>query len=141
VYNNLEYPTSEHLFQALKFVDTNPELAETIRTLPAPREAFQAARDNWGDARNDWPEVRVQMMEKALRAKFDQYPDLREALLETGQAQLIEDSPVDSFWGWGSEQKGVNALGKLLMVLRAQYRVEDALKELDTAKQLLDDIA
>jgi len=35
-------------------------------------------------------------------------------LLNTGEAELIEDSPVDNYWGIGSDDKWLNNLGKLL---------------------------
>lgn len=60
-------------------------------------------------------------MRKALRAKFDQNEEMRKRLIETGTAKLVEDSPVDRFWG-GAIEGSINMLGKLLMELRESYK-------------------
>ena len=48
-----------------------------------------------------------------------------EHLLETDNAILIEDSKTDSFWGIGKLGRGKNMLGKLLIKVRAFYKIED----------------
>ena len=64
-------------------------------------------------------------MRAVLRAKFTQHPDLRELLLSTGDARLVETATVDNevnrLWG---EVNGVgrNMLGVLLMEVRAELR-------------------
>jgi ribA/ribD-fused uncharacterized protein len=57
-------------------------------------------------------------MDRVLELKFDQHPDLALLLVSTGHSELIEDSPVDSFWGVGKDRQGRNELGKALMRLR-----------------------
>ena len=47
----------------------------------------------------EWHEVRkLLVMRVALRAKFDQHPDLAERLIATGDKHLVEDSPSDAYW-------------------------------------------
>ena len=43
---------------------------------------------------------------------------LRKKLLQTEDYLIVEDSPKDSFWGWGPNRDGENQLGKLWMKLR-----------------------
>ena len=57
-------------------------------------------------------------MREALRAKFTQHAALRELLLATGDALLVEHTKNDAYWGDGGDGTGLNRLGKLLMVLR-----------------------
>jgi predicted NAD-dependent protein-ADP-ribosyltransferase YbiA (DUF1768 family) len=38
-------------------------------------------------------------MKKALQAKFTQDQTLKTLLLETGDSEIIEASPRDSYWG------------------------------------------
>jgi len=59
------------------------------------------------------------MMDEALYHKFTQHSDLQAELLGTGDAELIEDSDKDAFWGVGPDGKGRNELGKCLERLRA----------------------
>ncbi len=84
------------VFQALKFTDTNPGLAERIRMLPTARMAQQEAKKQIRHRRVDWLEVNVAMMEKVLEMKFRQHRHLRNLLRSTGSRELIEDSPVCS---------------------------------------------
>ena len=62
-------------------------------------------------------------MRQVLRAKFTQHSDLRDLLLSTGTARLIEtgkaDNAVNRLWG---EVNGVgkNMLGQLLMEVRGE---------------------
>lgn len=119
-YDGRIYPTAEHLFQALKFVPTNPDLAEQIRTQPSARAARTEAGFHRAQQRADWFEVNIEVMDMVLHAKFIQHDDLRQKLLGTGNRELIEDSPDDVFWGIGRSGEGRNELGKALMRLRAR---------------------
>ena len=112
------WPTSEHYFQAQKFVGT--PYVEVVRKLKAPREAFQMSRDpkvsRW--RRSDWESVKDDIMLKALLCKFTQYKKLQNKLLETGSKRLIEHTFNDSYWGDGGDGSGGNKLGQLLMQVR-----------------------
>jgi len=59
-------------------------------------------------------------MDETLFHKFTQHPDLQAELLGTGDAELIEDSDKDAFWGVGADGQGRNELGKCLERLRAK---------------------
>ena len=66
--------------------------------------------------------VKLDVMYKALLAKFSQNLGLKELLKGTGERKLIEHSFYDSFWGDGGDNTGQNYLGKLLMQLRGELR-------------------
>ena len=116
------WPTTEHYFQAQKFVGTPYE--EQIRHLPRPRQAFDFTRDpkvsRW--RRNDWESIKEDVMYKALLAKFTQHSYLRKLLLGTEERKLVEHSPYDSYWGDGGDGTGKNRLGELLMRLRRKLQ-------------------
>ncbi|KIK92350.1 hypothetical protein PAXRUDRAFT_830033 [Paxillus rubicundulus Ve08.2h10] len=119
LYKGKRYPTSEHLFQAFKFLDAHPQIAERIRTCgDKPMQAFDKAHKYQRNVRSDWAQVHIQKMEIALELKFTQHTDLKQKLLDTGDAELVEDSPRDWFWGVGADGTGSNELGKALMRLR-----------------------
>ncbi|KAJ8088532.1 hypothetical protein PM082_022605 [Marasmius tenuissimus] len=61
-------------------------------------------------------------MRIAVELKFTQHSDLKHELLSTGNAELIEDSDKDAFWGIGADGRGRNELGKALEWLRARFR-------------------
>ena len=118
------WPTTEHYFQAQKFVGT--PYVGVIRKLTSAREAFQLARDpkvsRW--RRSDWDGVKDDVMLKALRLKFMQHDKLQRKLLETGDKTLIEHTTNDSYWGDGGDGSGRNMLGKLLMQVRGDLRAK-----------------
>ncbi|KAJ7045058.1 hypothetical protein C8F04DRAFT_940868 [Mycena alexandri] len=122
-YKGKRYPTSEHLFQAFKFMDTRPDIAEKIREISEfPRDAFKEARTQQAYVRSDWKDVNIAMMDIAVEHKFAQHDDLKEELLMTGDAELVEDSAEDAFWGIGNRGSGRNELGKALERLRTKIR-------------------
>lgn len=116
------WPTSEHFFQAQKFAD--PKAQEEIRKARTPMIAARLGRDRKKRLRNDWESVKVSVMREAVEAKFRQHDDLRELLLGTGDAKLVEHTENDSYWGDGGDGSGKNMLGRVLMDVRAMLREE-----------------
>lgn len=116
------WPTSEHYFQAQKFAGEPDE--EEVRRAKRPMDAANMGRDRKRPLRRDWESVKEQVMLDALRAKFTQHDDLKEILLGTGSAKLVEHTANDSYWGDGGDGSGKNRLGHLLMRLREELAGE-----------------
>jgi len=112
------WPTSEHYFQAQKFVGTAHE--EEIRRVKSPMIAARMGRDRKRPLRHDWESVKDEIMVEAVRAKFTQHEELRKILLATGDAEIIEHTGKDSYWGDGGAGSGRNMLGKTLMLVREE---------------------
>jgi len=112
------YKTNEHYYQSQKTIDV--EVSSWIASAPSPFLAMRAGRSLriGKEFRSDWENIKVEVMLKGLRAKFQQHPELAQKLLATGNAVLHEDSPTDMFWG----KKGRDLLGKLLMQVREELR-------------------
>jgi len=73
--------------------------------------------------RSDWDEVKVDLMRFFVYQKFMKHTELREKLIATGDAELIEGNQWgDIFWGV-CKGNGQNWLGKLLMEIRTALRV------------------
>lgn len=117
------WPTSEHAYQASHFFETAPELAEKIAQARSAHDAFKLAKANADKAPENWEEVKLGIMEEIVRAKLSQHYYIQQKLLQTGDVPIVEDSPKDSFWGWGVDRQGRNELGKLWMKLRDELRV------------------
>mmetsp|Transcript_3402 Transcript_3402/g.6083 ORF Transcript_3402/g.6083 Transcript_3402/m.6083 type:complete len:182 (-) Transcript_3402:10-555(-) len=118
-----EYPSSEHYFHAQKFVNA-PDWQEAVRKETDPLAAKRLGRS--GPLRQDWEEVKEEVMEEAVFLKFSQHRLLRRQLLETHPRELVEHAP-DSCWGDGMDGSGRNLLGKVLM--RVRQRLRDAESE------------
>lgn len=114
------WPTSEHYFQAQKFEDLKTQAA--VGNAKTPKIAANIGRDRKNPLRRDWESVKVQVMTDVVRAKFTQHEDLRETLLSTGDAKLVEHTVNDSYWGDGGDGSGKNMLGIVLMRVREELR-------------------
>lgn len=114
------WPTSEHYFQAQKFLEAG--LREEIRRAATPMLAAQMGRDRRKPLRRDWESVKDEVMLVAVRAKFSQHAELTALLLSTGAAQLVEHTQNDSYWGDGGDGRGRNRLGQILMQVREELR-------------------
>lgn len=115
-----EWGTSEHYFQAQKFVTTDPDYAKRIRMASSPMIAANLGRSRKVPLRGDWESVKDDVMRKAVKAKFSAHPKLQELLLATGDEEIFENTAKDTYWGCGSDGTGKNMLGKILMELRAE---------------------
>jgi ribA/ribD-fused uncharacterized protein len=116
------WPTTEHYFQAQKFAGTEHE--ELVRLAKSPMVAARMGRSRERPLRQDWETAKEDIMREALLEKFTQHPALRSLLLSTGDAELIEHTTNDRYWGDGGNGKGENRLGQLLMELREQLQTE-----------------
>lgn len=116
--DDLTFNSVEAAFQALKSTDV--DVRRQFVDL-SPSEAKRLGRRI--DLRDDWDDVKVDVMEALLRQKFsDKNPELKEKLLSTGDDDLVEGNWWnDRFWGV-CRGVGENNLGKLLMKIREELR-------------------
>jgi ribA/ribD-fused uncharacterized protein len=121
------WPTSEHYFQAHKFVGT-PYMDE-IRQASTPEGAASMGRSRAYPLRPDWEDVKDQVMLRGVLRKFETHVDIRDILLATGELEIVENAPADYYWGCGTDGSGQNKLGQTLMVVRALLRSRVDLKD------------
>lgn len=130
VWKNSWFPTTEHAYHWEKFPNSR-SLQSDIRTSISAHEAFKLAERNKEYVRADWSEVRPLIMRQILWAKVQQHEYVKRKLLATGDRDLIEDSWRDSYWGWGPDRQGKNALGALWMDIRNELRTQSTSKGVD----------
>jgi ribA/ribD-fused uncharacterized protein len=118
----VEWPSVEHYFQAMKFVDD--VYREKIRQAPHPQTARKLGRRRLKKIRSDWSQVKDVIMTRAVYIRCRTYPNLAEQLLATGDRQLVENSQYDYYWGCGRDRRGNNAYGKVLMSVRSKLLEE-----------------
>lgn len=135
IYDGITYHHSEGAFQASKESDRHIRegFAKMIITPNQAKHAGRGKRFMMPDGsyakitlREDWEKVKNSVMYEIVRAKFEQDPDLKERLLATGDAVLIEGNNWhDNYWGDCRCSRcigtiGFNQLGKTLMRVRAE---------------------
>lgn len=119
------WPTVEHYYQGQKFVGSpDAPIIPLIFAAATPEQAAALGRCPSRCLRPDWELVKTQVMRVGVLQKFITHPDIREILLITGDEMLIENSPTDYFWGCGANHTGENHLGKILMSVRAEIRLQ-----------------
>jgi ribA/ribD-fused uncharacterized protein len=85
------------------------------------------------DDKDKWLTSSNEVMARGLSAKFDQNPSLHDFLVATGDTELVEASPHDTYWGIGlsirsplitdkASWKGKNKLGNLMVHLRDSWK-------------------
>lgn len=114
------FPTCEHAYQWKKFSETWPDIAKKILDADSPEEAQQIAHQHKPKMPKNWHGKKVSVMEEILRAKLAQHETVRDALKRTERRKIVENSPIDSFWGCGPKKDGKNMMGVLWMKIRAK---------------------
>ena len=110
----ITFKNSEAMYQAMKC----PLRAREFSNLSAQEAKHLGRRVN---LREDWEEVKDEIMKYCLRSKFDQNPELKTKLIKTNGLYLKEANTWgDKYWGVVNGE-GKNMLGKLLMELRDEY--------------------
>lgn len=131
IIDNVRYSTVEHYYVSMKSDDLNYK--QKIINSETPGRAKRLGDDNHKKSffvnnlykkKENWEEIKFEIMEKALYAKFSQNLTLKNALKATSPKLLLEDSPTDLIWGTGvidnnGNYYGNNMLGKLLMKIRS----------------------
>lgn len=121
------WPTTEHAYQAAKTL--NVAYRRRIRMSASPGHAkmlgqASAFKQHGITMRRDWETVKYDVMIDLLRIKFRTHADLREKLLATGKAKLVEGNTWnDTVWGV-CNGVGANNLGRSIMLVRAELRSE-----------------
>lgn len=124
-YQNMEQYMMER--KALLFGDT--EIAEKIMASNAPKTAKDLGRKVRGYTEELWHAHREEIVFQGLLAKFSSNEELKNTLLATENAPLVEASPYDAIWGIKlpmshpdsldpKKWRGLNLLGKALKKTR-----------------------
>lgn len=141
--NNIKYSTTEHYYQALKFLGNDQtsrsvEYAQLILSQSTPNKAkilacqkVKGSRYKWlislndlirqysdVNIRSDWEIMKDNVMRTAVMYKFQQHANLKELLLSTDDNNIYEYIIRDSYWGDGGDGSGQNMLGRILMETR-----------------------
>lgn len=113
-----KYITVEHLYQASK--TNNPDQRNMVLSASTPTLAKKIGRKV--DLVEGWDKSKIDVMRKLVSYKFSCDHRLRDKLLATQDAELIEGNHWrDTFWGV-YDGVGENWLGRILMEVREKVR-------------------
>lgn len=115
IYGKLIFTSSESAFQSAKVLDL--EIKKQFTELSPADAQILGQRVK---LRDDWEEVKYEVMKYIVRDKFIRSSSLKCKLMDTGDAVLIEGNTwFDTTWGV-CNGKGKNWLGKILMEVRQE---------------------
>jgi len=113
VYEGLLYQCSEGAYQAAKNMDLIDRIKFVSLNGAQSKKLGKSVK-----LRTDWNKIRIGIMCSIVLDKFERNPNLRELLVNTGDATLIEGNYWhDTFWGV-CDGIGANHLGIILMDVR-----------------------
>lgn len=122
--------TSEHLYQAMRFTHL-PDIQHEILLAPYPKACKALARHYKASTRDDWLEIRVDVMRWVLSKKLAAHSYvLSNAFVQSSGRQIVELSMRDTFWGARplkenpNVAKGQNVLGCLLSEIRTEFTID-----------------
>jgi len=99
------YKTIQHYYQAQKFIgEEYKEFAEKIinskNAFEAKKLALEFSKKITDEAYwKEWDsERKVDAMRRAIKEKFEQHPELKKKLIETGNCDLIEFENFNNYW-------------------------------------------
>jgi ribA/ribD-fused uncharacterized protein len=128
------YRSAEQFMMARKaLLFDDARMLEQILASTTPAEAKKLGRQVRGFNQDTWLQRRWQIVVRGNQAKFGQHAELRDSLLATGEAVLVEAAPRDVIWGIGlgasnpratdpARWRGRNLLGFALMEVRDRLR-------------------
>ena len=138
-YAGRHYANSEQFMMYQKVMMFRKyELGDKIMSTDDPSKCKKIAGTKFPEFNAEvWEKTCETIVKRGVKAKFAQNPDICRILLDTGNALLAECSRYDRKWGIGidfgsqkwqdvSNWKGRNLLGRILMQVREELRIEMA---------------
>jgi ribA/ribD-fused uncharacterized protein len=132
--DGIKFPTVEHYYQWSKarlFADE--ESQQKILKSASPKTAKTIGKKVKDFNEERWNAEKVAIMERGVKAKLMQHPEIRKKLMATGERRIAEANPRSKFWGIGTSYNtskadnpekwpGKNTLGKIYEELRRQLK-------------------
>ena len=135
--DGVTYHTTEQYMMACKArLFGDDEVLQEIMTAEHPSKYKKLGRKVRGFVPEIWDAKKYDIVVEGNKAKFGQNLELKDYLLSTGNAILVEASPYDRIWGIGLDRdtakkgsvndwRGENLLGCALMETRDWLRNAD----------------
>ena len=120
--NGIFYKTVEHYYQSEKFDD--PEIKKRIINAPTPKEASNIGRDRSNIRKENFKEIKNQVMFDGILEKFRQNRDIAYKLIETRNKKIAEATIDEYYWGIGKDKSGKNVIGDILVKVRERIKRE-----------------
>lgn len=106
------YHTTEQYMMASKArLFGDEDVFDEIMAADNPFDYKKLGRKIKGFEQEKWDAVKYDIVVEGNKAKFSQNPTIKEFLLSTGDAILVEASPYDKIWGIGLDREQAETVG------------------------------
>ncbi|KAJ3408489.1 hypothetical protein HDV05_004966 [Chytridiales sp. JEL 0842] len=138
--HNIQFSCGEQFIMFAKAkMFKDEEIANQILRETNPMKIKSLGRKVQGYDDSVWTARREDVTYVGLLEKYRQNDNLKQDILNTGLRELVEASKSDKVWGVGLHEddpkiedranwKGLNILGKILMRVREELRVEEEVR-------------
>lgn len=130
--NGIFYKTVEHYYQSEKF--DNEEIKNKIINALTPKIASNIGRDRSNIRKNNFKDIKLDVMYDGILEKFRQNRDIAYKLIETRNSEIAEATIDEYYWGIGKDKTGKNNIGKILVKVREEIKREILENILNKAK-------
>lgn len=120
--NGVFYKTAEHYYQSEKFDDE--KIKNKILNAPTPKIASNIGRDRSNIRKDNFKNVKLEVMYEGILEKFRQNREIAYKLIETRNQEIVEATIDEYYWGIGKTKEGQNHIGKILVKVREQIKKE-----------------
>jgi len=160
VIEDITYPSVEHYWHVMKYIharenifqgdiQTDPAI-QSILSTKSPYEVLKLSGRNgeigksFAFSARAWSKIKHQLLEKALRAKVEQYPGIKRLLMESDKCTIAErmlshrksvpptaEDVAGMMVLWKGQWYGDNSAGKVWMKIRDELIADSKLEEVD----------
>ena len=124
--NGIVYPTVEHAYQCQRYTDS--KITEKIISARSAVQAWEVSSKYKHLQKPEFKDEnhKLKIMKMLMRKKTEQHEDVRTALINSGDQQIIKHivtpPPGDGFWDDGVDGKGLNHMGRMWMEIREELK-------------------
>ena len=128
IINNIQIRNTETLFQICRYPHS-PKIQQEILDQASPIIAKRVSKRNRDKTRDDWEDVKIELMRWCLKVKSAQHYDRIKLILDSTKSKsIVEKHWRKDYWGTLIDKSdptklvGYNVLGKLWMEIRDDFK-------------------
>jgi GTP cyclohydrolase II len=118
LYNNIIFPTCEHLYHYLRYNDIN--IQNKILSARSPFLAHKISQEHKNSQIDIFWEIKVKIMKKIFLLKIEQHKDVLLTLINSSNNLIIKQHPLDYYWWVWSDNSWKNIMWKLWKEVRSE---------------------
>lgn len=120
-YNNILFPTCEHLYHYLRYDDIN--IQNKILSARSPSLVHKISQEYKDSQIEIFWKIKVKIMKKIFLLKIEQHKDVLHTLIHSNNNLIIKQHPLDYYWWVWNDNSWKNIMWKLWMEVRRELNI------------------